>query len=762
MRLLGFKSGVKCQYPVASTSYSTLSTYIKLLLPTWQRTKPALLLATFLCASVPSQANIFDPLLRILIPSYSSETDDTHGDQPQPSSNKNATDTNTPKDTDETELTNTPNNPTTAVVADQSIPPKAHDPLNTAKAINQDQSSNRFDESTDIVFPDDGGAEESTDYPDQWDDEDDMLDEAIPQGHHSRTVIQSKPSIPADPDNSSTGTTQQLNGKTNHLSSSTLSSKNTTSTPVIEEPSLYALLDAEFAIDRGEVERGLALYKQQSFKEDATAVFERALTLSLSYEPTETSLAFATSWQQQHPDHVPAWFYVAHLALKAHDYALAGETLSRILQYDPRADLSEILIGIYPNKEQDQRDLLATLQPLDSTHNDSLSVLKAGLLLKFNEPRAALLHVDQALKLQPNTVPVITLKADILRQLADPEEVLTYIQQARLRLPNQKSLYLYEIRYLLEYQQSRPAWELLLEANKRFENDAEITLLAALVSLDIEEYAQADHLLNTLAKNASYLDQAYYYLGISAERQHKFTQAKGYFNSVMQEDLVLAARKKVVAFELIDNNIDAAIATLKQLRKQFEVFAPDSYILQADILRQQGAIEEAQSLLATASRQYPDNEALLFARAELLDDREDFIVKRTILTHLMSMSPDDLDYQLDYAELLLANDANSERGLEIATSIMQIHFDDPKYENDRHLESLNILASSALANQDYDQVIDYLQTPYDVSPTLRSGVLLLRAYQGLQDTKAVNDLLEDLQRRFSFGQQNVNDIIQQY
>src|SRR5699024_10933120 len=117
--------------------------------------------------------------------------------------------------------------------------------------------------------------------------------------------------------------------------------------------------------------------------------------------------------------------------------------------------------------------------------------------------------------------------------------VLDYINQARLRNPDSKSLYLYEIRYLLDLRQSEQAWQLLLDAHGRFADDDEITLLAALVSLDVEEYASADQLLNILAKNPGYLDQAYYYLGISAERQQRFEQAKHYLNGVMQEDLVL-------------------------------------------------------------------------------------------------------------------------------------------------------------------------------------------------------------------------------
>lgn len=532
--------------------------------------------------------------------------------------------------------------------------------------------------------------------------------------------------------------------------------------PAMTEPSLYALLDAEFAADRGDTRRALKLYKQQSFKEDATAVFERALGLSLSYEDADTSLQFAKSWQNKNPDHVPAWFYVAHLALKAHDYRLAGATLNRILRYDPRADLSEILIGIYPTTDSDKRELLTALQPIDSEQNASLSVLKAGLLYQFNEPQIALTHINHALQRQPDYVPFITLKADILRKIEPSETVVNYVADARLRNPSSKSLYLYEIRYLLDLKQSQAAWERLLEAHERFEEDAEITLLAALVSLDIEEYRHADQLLNQLAKQPAYLDQAYYYLGISAERQLRFDQAKYYLNGVMQEDLVLAARKKVVEFELMDGNSEAAIDTLQQLRKRFEVFAPETYVLEANILWQQGEADEALRLLTRAGRKYPDSEGILFARARLLDDVDDYVIKRTLLNHLQALNPDNLQYQLSYAQLLLANNNNSEQGLALAQAITEIRYDDPRYDNELHLQALNVLANHALANANYTQVIDYLQTPYDVLPTLESGVLLLRAYQGLGDNKKVTALLADLQQRFSFGQQNVNDHIQLY
>jgi len=233
-----------------------------------------------------------------------------------------------------------------------------------------------------------------------------------------------------------------------------------------------------------------------------------------------------------------------------------------------------------------------------------------------------------------------------------------------------------------------------------------------------------------------YTDQAYYYLGISAERQQHIDMAKRYLNAVMREDLVLAAREKVVAFELLEDNFDAAIATVVKLREQFSVFAPDTYVLQADILRQQQKTDEALRLLTT--------------------------VKRALLQHLQNIDASNLAYQLSYAQLLMAHESTIAQGLSIAQNIINVRYDDPRYDSNLHLEALNLLAENALNQQDYMQVIDYLQTPYDVLPTLSSGVLLLRAYQGLDETEKVQSLLEDLQRRFAFGQHNINDRVQQY
>ena len=528
-------------------------------------------------------------------------------------------------------------------------------------------------------------------------------------------------------------------------------------------PSLLNVMQAEFLINRGEIDAGLQLYKQEAFKNEATTVFERALELSLLYEMPKESLAFAVKWQQQNTEHVPALFYVAHLALKAHDYNLSGKVLSEILEYDTQADLSEILIGIYPTNESDQRLLLETLLRLPKHDNPSLLVMQAGLMSQLGQPDIALLSVNRALKFKPDNAPFIVLKADILKQLQPDRQVLKFISAERKRLKSNKTLYLYEIRYRLELGETQEAHELLLQAHDLF-HDEEVTLLAALVSIDIEAYSQADDLLSALASSPAYIDQAYYYLGISAERQQKFDRAERFLSKVMQENLVLKARQKLVSIQLLQGHPDKALETLRQFSDEFNVYGPESAILQADILRQQDKLTEARNLLAEANKRYPDDTKLMFARAQLLDNEQDTALKRRLLDRLLLIDPENPDYMVASAKLLfeVGNEQDVEQSLNLAQLVLGLPFDSPQFNQQNYLAALNLLAADALSKEQYQQVIEYLEVPYDISPTLDSGIILLRAYQGLNQQDKVLDLFGDIQQRFAVGQQDISDRLQSY
>lgn len=531
-------------------------------------------------------------------------------------------------------------------------------------------------------------------------------------------------------------------------------------TPMLDTPDLYALLSAEFDIDRGKVAEGLTIYKAESFKKNATSVFERALELSLEYEEPSESLRFATAWQMSHTDHIPAWFYVAHLALKAKDYNQATQMIAKILNYDHRADLTQILTGIFPSDRADQRSLFFALQDLGDD-NPSISVLRAGLLFNLGDYDPALLHVDKALKSDPTNLAYINLKADILRGAGQMDEMWRFIKDSRKLLPAEKELYLVEVRHHIEEGRLETAWQLLLLANERTQ-DAEVALLTALVGIDSHHLTKANEILQALATNPDYTSRAHYYLGVSHERLGDVKQALGFYEKVKDQENVLDARTKVVGFYLLDDDVDKAMATLVRLREEYEMFATDSYILQAEILMRQGKKDLASELLSSANRDNPNDDRLLFASYQLLESELSDEDKKETVAKLLTIDPFHPEYQLADAKIRLSQNPNDEEALGIAKDLSQLQASDPAYDSGIQLEALMVLANHAYVQGQYQTVIDYLQIPYEVQPTLPMGIMLLRAYQGMGQSTKVTELLEELQERFAFGQSRTGSETQQY
>ena len=514
------------------------------------------------------------------------------------------------------------------------------------------------------------------------------------------------------------------------------------------QPSLYAIMMAEFDADRGRMPQALATYKQQSFLADAAPVFERALGLSLQHEQPEDALIFANDWQQQNPDHIPAIFYVTHLALKAHQYELAGQKLNQILQYDPDADLSQILIGIYPTQTRDQAELLSTLNKLDIKNNPSLLVMKAGLLLQFQSPKAALVEINKALKKNPKSPAFLTLKADILQALTTPQAVSVFIEQARKAVPTNKGLFIYQIRYLLNQGKSQQVWQQLnAPANKKFLADEEIKLLAALVGLDLKHYTAANKLLRQLTASATFKDQAYYYLAVSAERQALISDAIVFYGKVMQPDLVLKSRQQQIELLLSQQRYSEAIASAIKLREQFDRFTAQSYILQANILRQDNQLPQALALLNSAQTSLPENSDILFAKVQLLPE-EDFAAKLRLLKELLRLSPSNMDYLLAYAQTLVNLKQNSEEVAGLLAPLV----------NDKEvgLKARQILAQQALHQADNAAVISLLSDNFDIIPDVISGLLLQQAYQNLGNQTEATRIEQILRNELDYQPEKIN------
>lgn len=509
--------------------------------------------------------------------------------------------------------------------------------------------------------------------------------------------------------------------------------------PAAGQPPFLNLLTAELALSRGQGLYAAQLYQQTALQSHAFNVLDRALFIALEQQQFDMALEIAQYWVNIYPEHVPALFYLAHLSLRLHDYPLAAKTLDQILSYDPDAALDRILEGIYPESATDRNALLNALEQLDSRNNPSLLVMSAGLLSDNNQLTEALANVNIALQKRPQVTAFITLKANILIKQQQHQSAQQFLQQQVRTQPQNKSLGIFYVRYLLGRQLQGQALAQLDRMTQQWPQDGEIILLAALVSIDQQRPLDAEKYLLQLLTQDAYIDQAYYYLGINAERLNRPEVAEVYFKKVQQDDLYRPSQQKLALLRVAYGRLQEALAALTQERVDHPDQASFLYLLQVQLLTDHQQRARARQLLDEAIESLPNQAELLYGRVLLLEP-EDLIQAERDLNRLLSLEPDNPTYLNAYAYAL----ANQNRNLDKAQRLA-VRADQLAPNQSAILDTLGLIA---LQQNRADDAIALLKRAYQIDFKLTIGLRLGQALQSGKRQQDYDNLLQELRQRY--------------
>ncbi len=506
------------------------------------------------------------------------------------------------------------------------------------------------------------------------------------------------------------------------------------------QAALLGVLSAELALARGMTDKGAVLYRAQALQTKDPIVLERALTVALDSNDIDGGLAITKHWVAVDPTYIAALFYMAHLSLKAHDYRLATQTLDKILSYDSDAALDRIVVGISPNDPKDRLALLSALQSLKEYNNPSLSALKAGLLVQAGQPEEALREVNIALRKKPNVTAFITLKANILMSENKTAEVQSLLIQEIKRQPKNKSLQLFEVRFLLKNNQFQLAISRLKKMTQRWHTDGEILLLAGLVSIDNQRLLDAERYLVQLLTIDQYADEAYFYLGVAAERQNNATAASTYFRKVQGDQLYRKAQIKLTGIMVANGQLDRALEYLTQERIEHPEQTSFLYLLQVQLLKDNQRSATARQLLNEAIASLPNQSDLIYARILLLQPDETELLDRES-KQLLALSPDNPVFLNTFAFAL----AQQNRRLKDARALAER----ANTLAPNHPAILDTLGYIALLQKDYDFAIDTLRSAYRAEPSLNIGMHLVAALgSSTQYNEERTQLIKELKEHF--------------
>ena len=493
---------------------------------------------------------------------------------------------------------------------------------------------------------------------------------------------------------------------------------------------------AEFALANGDTATALHNYTVLAIRNESTSIKQHALNIAIEQNDLQAALDIARHWVIQEPKDVPAKFYLAHIALKSHEYELAAQTLDSILNLDSNADLENILAGISPETEQDRDNLLKTLTASKAKDNPSILILIAGLQAQSNQLEDALKNVNKALRKRPKVTGFILLKANLLMALGDDEATLKWFELSSKKNKNNLEVRLAEARYLIKLNQAEAALDKLAQITNVWPNAEEALFIAGLTAIDLKKYDQAEQYLVGLRYSGQYQNEAYFYLAVNAERKHQEETAKAYYRLV-DGNLYTVSRRNLIAIYDHQAKLNDALRFLTQERVNYPQHASFLYQAQAEILKRMGHNKAALRLLDEAVKNLPDDPELVYSQVLLLDPFQNREQLDKALKQLLQLEPNSPTYLNAYAYTLALQNRRldeardyAERALEFAPEQASI---------------LDTLGYITFLQNDFERASEVLGQAYALSPSVNIGVRYAKSLYMQGALSKFSDVLQELQ-----------------
>ena len=495
---------------------------------------------------------------------------------------------------------------------------------------------------------------------------------------------------------------------------------------------------AEFALAYQDIPTALHNYTVLAIKSNSTAVKQRALNIAIEQNDLQAALDIATHWVAQEPEDVPALFYLSHIALKAHEYDSAAETLDKILNIDPNADLEQILAGISPESADDRDFLISALRASKESRNPSILVLIAGLEAQNGQLHEALDTVNQALKKRPKSTGYILMKANLLTALGNDEETRKWYEKSSKKHRSNLEVRLAEVKYLIKINESELALQKLEDILKKWPKAEEALFIAGLTSIDLEQYEKAEKYLVELRYSAQYQNEAYYYLAVNAERKQHFETAKAYYRLV-DGSLYTVSRRNMVSIFAQQDKLNDALRFLTQERVNYPQHASFLYLAQADILKRMDNKKAAVRLLDEAVKNLPDDPELIYAEVLLLDPFQERDKLDRLLKSLLAIEPNSPTYLNAYAYTL----ALQNRRLDEARKYVE-HALEYAPEQASILDTLGYIC---FLQNDFSTAARVLKKAYELSSSLKIGVRYARSIYMQGNLAEFSRVLQQLKQK---------------
>lgn len=380
---------------------------------------------------------------------------------------------------------------------------------------------------------------------------------------------------------------------------------------------VYSVLVGEIATQRGDTGAAFDHYLEAAKLAADARMAELATRAALASGDLGAAQRGVLLWLELAPSSVVARLAAAHVALRLDKRQHAAVHLRRVLELtqpqggDGVLEVAAVIATIDPVAQRlDLMRALVKEAPADPAAQYALAMVAADA----KDYETAVGAAREALRLKPDWDKPRLMLVRLLLAQGKRAEARKVLEQFVDGTPDDHVLRMLYAQLLVEdreYSSARNVFERML---RNAPKEPDVLFAIGILSLQLEDATAARGYFERLYATGQRRDDAALYLGQIEEQAGALDKALGWYDKVSGES-ALDARVRSARVQAVMGDVEKAREALQRLREQSPEQAVTLWLIEAEILRDQGQSQVAMTIYDQSLAAHPDNTELLYARA---------------------------------------------------------------------------------------------------------------------------------------------------
>jgi len=388
-----------------------------------------------------------------------------------------------------------------------------------------------------------------------------------------------------------------------------------------DSETMYALLTAEIAAQRGRYDITLLNYVQQARKTKDLAVTKRAFRVAQYLKAGNAQLQLSKVWAEIEPNAIEANQLAAFHHARSKQYDEAMGYMEKILELEGNADLDRLAAHSKTLPAEEQQTLLRLYTELHQRHpNNPQAIYSLAVIQKnLGQTDEAESTLAPLLKNDPDFQPAILLQASLLYDRKQIPEATKYLEEQTERFPENRKMATLYGRLLIDNKELDEAQSVFEDLKNKYPDVAGLKLSYALVALENNDEEEAVSQFNELLAEEQHTNESHFYLGRIADNKKQTELAIKHYLSVESGTHFYSSLSRACFLLTQEDRLNDALITLDKFRQKAPDQSENFWLIEVDLLLNVKENDLALGSINIALIDFPKNTKLLYSRSMLLD-----------------------------------------------------------------------------------------------------------------------------------------------